>query len=96
MLYWTCHVAPAQAKPSRIAAQTGNDGLRTAICCLRREIEDKQGAVGRHEILLRERPQRIDELNGKIDQLRDQNKRLDTEAERLAEMVRLSPPAVAS
>jgi len=38
----------------------------------------------------------IDELNGKIDQLRDQNRRLDAEAERLAEMVRLSPAALPS
>ena len=47
--------------------------------------------MGRREYLLLERPNRIDELNGQIEPLRDQNRRLDAEAERLAEMVRLPP-----
>jgi predicted nuclease with TOPRIM domain len=46
--------------------------------------------VGRLQYLLLERTNRIDELNGKIEQLRDQNRRLDAESERLAEMVRLT------
>jgi chaperonin cofactor prefoldin len=40
---------------------------------------------------MRERIERIDELNDRIAQLRDQNRRLDEEAERLAQMVRLTP-----
>jgi chaperonin cofactor prefoldin len=36
---------------------------------------------------MRERIERIDELNSRIEQLRDQNRRLDEEAERLAKMV---------
>jgi hypothetical protein len=47
--------------------------------------------VGRLQYLLLERTHRIDELNGKIDQLREQNRRLDAEAERLVDMIRLSP-----
>jgi hypothetical protein len=46
-----------------------NDQLRTTICCLRREIETKQGAVGRLEYLLRERSERIDQLTAQIEQL---------------------------
>jgi predicted nuclease with TOPRIM domain len=58
--------------------------------CLRRDLTDKEGHVGRLQYLLLERTNRIDELNGKIEQLRDQNRRLDAESERLAEMVRLT------
>jgi hypothetical protein len=38
------------------------DGLRTTICCLRREIENKQGAVARLEVLLCERLTKIEQL----------------------------------
>jgi hypothetical protein len=66
-----------------------NDALKTTTVCLRREIENQQGAVGRLELLLRERIERIDELNGRIEQLRNQNRRLDEENEHLVEMMRL-------
>jgi hypothetical protein len=45
------------------------------------------------KIALSLRSNKITELNGKIEQLREQNKRLDAEAERLADMVRFAPPA---
>jgi hypothetical protein len=67
------------------------DALKTVVIRLRRELQNKQGANGRLKLLLRERLARIDELTGTIDRLRDQNRRLDEEADRLAEMVRLSP-----
>jgi septal ring factor EnvC (AmiA/AmiB activator) len=62
--------------------------LKTTILCLRREIENKQGAVGRLETLLHERLNRIDQLHATIDRLRAANQKLDAEAEHLAEMVR--------
>jgi hypothetical protein len=40
---------------------------------------------------MRERIERIDELNARIEQLRDQNRRLDAENDHLVEMVRLPP-----
>jgi hypothetical protein len=49
------------------------------------------GMLDAWEYLLLERTERIDELNGKIEQLRDQNRRLDAENEQLVEMVRLPP-----
>ena len=64
------------------------DGLKTTICCLKRELENKQGAVGRLELLLHERLDKIDQLNATIDRLRDQNRRLDEEAERLVEIIK--------
>jgi hypothetical protein len=68
-----------------------NAALKTVICCLRRELETKQGAVGRLEVLLRERLTRIDELNGKLEQSRQQLQRLDLQNEILIEMI-ASPP----
>jgi hypothetical protein len=67
-----------------------NDQLRTIIVCLRTELRHKQDFVGRLEYLLHQRTEMIDALHGRIDQLREENRRLDAEAERLAEMVRLS------
>jgi hypothetical protein len=61
------------------------------IIRLRHELETKQGAVGRLEVLVRQRSNRIDELNGKVEQLRHQNRQLDQENESLAELVRSSP-----
>jgi hypothetical protein len=54
--------------------------LRTTIVCLKREIENKAGHVQRLEALLCSRLQKIDELTTQVDQLRQQNRRLDAEA----------------
>ena len=64
-----------------------NDGLKTTIVVLRREIEDKQGAVGRLELLVRERLQRIDDLAYKLDVTRLQLARLDLQNEILIAML---------
>jgi hypothetical protein len=73
------------------------DDLRTKVCLLNRELENRQGAVGRLELLLHERLERIDALNNKLAQVREQNRRLDQENEHLAEMIKFratSPPAM--
>lgn len=80
---------PRRPDLDALKLQRENDGLRTIIVCLKRELENRQGAVGRLELLLRERIERIDELNGRIEQLRNQNRRLDEENEHLVEMMRL-------
>ena len=80
---------PPKPTPAELKLKLENDGLKTTIVCLRRDIESKQGAVGRLEVLMRERMERIDELNGRLEQARAQNRRLDEENERLVEMVRL-------
>ena len=71
--------------------QTQNDAVWTQICCLRRELEDREGAVGRLELLLHERLTKIDALTAQVDQLRHRNKQLDEEAERLAAIIRIMP-----
>jgi chromosome segregation ATPase len=53
--------------------------LQMALLNLRRELENKQGAVGRLELLLHERLTKIDELNGKLQQSREQVRRLGLE-----------------
>jgi hypothetical protein len=64
--------------------------LQMTVCGLRHELENKEGYVDRLQFLLRERLHKIDQLNAVIDRLREQNRRLDEEAERYAEMVKLS------
>ena len=61
-------------------------GLRTEIVKLRHELTSKQQYAERLEVLLRERLERIDDLNGKLEQAREQNKRLKAEAEHQAAM----------
>jgi hypothetical protein len=65
-----------------------NAELNTTIIVLRRELETRENAVRRLEILARARSTRIDNLTRTIHQLREQNRRLDEEADRLVEMVR--------
>ena len=82
---------PRPPKPTKaeLRLKRENDELLMRIIRLRYEVENKQGAVGRLEILMRERMDRIDDLNAKLEQSRQQIKRLDDENERLVEMVRL-------
>ena len=46
----------------------------------------------RLEFLVQQRSQRIDELNGKLEQSREQIRRLDQECEHLVQVVRFTPP----
>jgi hypothetical protein len=85
---------PRRPSLDALKLQRENDGLKTTIVCLRSELRHQQDFVGRLEYLLHQRTEMIDALHGRIDQLREQNKRLDAEAERLVEMVRLPPGPV--
>ena len=68
-----------------------NAGLRMVIIQLRRELTDKEGYAAKLELVARQRSRTIDALRGTINQLREQNRRLDEEADRLAEIVRFAP-----
>jgi hypothetical protein len=63
---------------------------RSEIVRLRSDLTNKAGYAATLELVLRQRTQIIDDLVGKLEQSRAQCQRLDAEAERLAEMVRLS------
>jgi hypothetical protein len=78
-------------KPTRaeLVLTRENSTLKTTICCLRREIEHKQGHVQRLEVLLSSRLQTIDHLNGMVEQLRERNRKLDAEAEHLVDIIKL-------
>ena len=64
--------------------------LKTENVCLHSKLRHQQDFVSRLKFLLSERLNKIDQLNATIDRLREQNRRLDAEAERYAEMVKLS------
>ena len=64
-----------------------NDALALKLVRLNSELATKTQYADRLQYLLHKRTQRIDELTGTIDQLREQNRRLDAEAEHLAAMV---------
>lgn len=63
------------------------DGLRTEIVRLRHELTNKTQYAERLEVLLRERMERIDELTAKLEQAREQNRKLEAEAEHLCQML---------
>jgi hypothetical protein len=67
-----------------------NDALRTTIIQLRRKLTNKTGYAAKLELVLHQRMEHIDELANTIAVLRDQNRRLNEEADHLAELVRLS------
>ena len=61
--------------------------MSTQLVRLQHELENKNGYIGKLEILLRERLTRIDELNRKLEQSRAQIRRLDEECEHWARLV---------
>jgi hypothetical protein len=64
-----------------------NDQLRMELIQLRRELENKQGAVGRLELALHQRLETIDALNARLEQSRAQCQRLDQECEHYFRML---------
>jgi hypothetical protein len=55
------------------------------------ELRMKTIYASRLEVLVQERCAMIDALHSRIDQLRDQNKKLESEAEHYADMLRIMP-----
>ena len=78
-----------RTRPDIAQLEQNIDELRSVVIQLRHELGNKQRHVGQLKVLL-QRTERIDELANTIAVLRDQNRRLDEEAERLAQMVRLA------
>jgi hypothetical protein len=79
-----------RSRPDISKLETTIDRLQTENIRLRDQLRAKQTALGGLELALQARHETIDDLVGKLEQVRAQNRRLDAEAERLAEMVRLS------
>ena len=64
-----------------------NEPLRTVVIQLRDELRTKQTALSSLELALQARHQTIDALNGQLEQVREQNRRLDAEAEHYFQML---------
>jgi chromosome segregation ATPase len=76
-----------RSRPNIAKLEHTIDRLQTELIKLRHEIETKQGHVGRLTILVQQRTEQIDELANVIATLRDQNRRLDEEAENYFRML---------
>ena len=83
---------PRQPSPDELKLQRDINTLQLKLLRANSALRLKTIYAERLELLLRKRTGQIDELNGKIERLREQNKRLDQECEHLVEMVRLEPP----
>jgi hypothetical protein len=68
-------------------AERENDQLRMVVIQLRHELQTKQTALGGLELALRERSERIDALNARLEQSRAQCRRLDEECESYFKML---------
>jgi hypothetical protein len=69
-----------------------NEELAIKLIRAREALEASERRRSTLEIVLHARLNRITELNGRIDALREQNRRLDKENDHLAGMIRLAPP----
>jgi hypothetical protein len=68
-------------------AERENDQLRMVVIQLRHELQTKQTALSGLELALRERSERIDALQGRLEQSRAQCRRLDEECENYFRML---------
>jgi hypothetical protein len=68
-------------------AERENDQLRMVVIQLRHELQTKQTALSGLELALRERSERIDALQGRLEQSRAQCRRLDAECENYFRML---------
>jgi hypothetical protein len=76
MTNWTTSRSQALRRLALVAPlEQENNALKTAIVCLRRELENKGDHVSRLKFLLHERLTKIDQLNATIDRLREQKKK---------------------
>jgi hypothetical protein len=73
-----------------------NDELGVKLVRLREALDTSERRRQTLEIVLTARLNRIGELNDRLERARAQNRQLDEENDRLAEMVRLAPPANAA
>ena len=67
-----------------------NDRLRMTIVQLRHEVETKQGYAAKLELVVRQRTETIDDLVGKLEQSREQCRRLGAECESYFRMLAAS------
>ena len=76
-----------KSRPDIAQLERNVDELRTVIIQLRRQLTHKTGYAAKLELVLHQRTERIDELANTIATLREQNQRLDAEAEHYFRML---------
>jgi hypothetical protein len=79
---------PWRPKLDALKLQRKNDELMFQLVRVREQLQQKEGYLVGMGVLLDQRAERIDRLTVQIDQLRQQNKKLDAECEHLTEIVR--------
>ena len=60
--------------PAAVQLKRDNDALALQVVRLREQLRNKEHYASGLEVLLRERMERIDELNATIDRLREQSR----------------------
>ena len=60
--------------PAAVQLKRDNDALALQVVRLREQLRNKEHYASGLEVLLRERTERIDELNATIDRLREQSR----------------------
>ena len=82
---------PRKLTRSELKLQTKNHDLTIQLLRMREQLEIAERHRTGLQALLDVRGEKIDRLNVQIDQLRAQNRRLDEEANHLAEVIRSAP-----
>jgi septal ring factor EnvC (AmiA/AmiB activator) len=87
-----------QPRPNRetLKLKRQNDELAFKLLRAKEALQTAERHRVGLEVMLDARLERIDKLTAQVDQLREQNRKLDQEAERLAEMIRFAPPVDAA
>jgi hypothetical protein len=79
----------ANVDPAVAAQEAALAAARSELIKLRRKLTTMEGYAARLELVLHQRLETIDALNGKLEQARAAYARLDRECEHLAQLVRL-------
>ena len=67
---------PRRARLTEVELKRQNETLALQLVRLREQLTSKHDYASRLEFLLHERMERIDELNAKLELLREQNRRM--------------------
>ena len=82
---------PRRCSAHELELQREVTTLQLKLLKVNRALALKTVYAQRLEFLVQQRSQRIDELNGKLEQSREQIRRLDQECEHLVQVVRFTP-----
>jgi hypothetical protein len=76
-----------RSRPDAAKLERNIDELRTTVIKLRHQLTNKEGYAATLELVLRQRAETIDQLNARLEQSREQVRRLDQECEHYFRML---------